>query len=119
MGTSVAQRAPRDEVAVLIVGLISATSPRDVEAAADRLAAAGDRRAIRPLLQRLGDQQVQGDVDVEDAVCSALVSLDVMCSPGNQIFHFLPRRMLHDDTVTVIRELGMAIPWRYFDTKHV
>ena len=90
-----------------------------MEAIADELGVACDRRAIRPLLMRLGDSCVQDDPDIEDAVCRALVALDVMCSPGNQTFFFLPRRLLPDDVVATIRELGVAIPWRYFDTRRV
>jgi hypothetical protein len=119
MATTVVHPASRDEVSVLIVHLIKAKSAREIEGLADLLGAAGDRRAIRPLLQRLGDRQVYDDVDTEDAVCGALVVLGVMCSPGNQIFHFLPRDVLAEDVIDVIRELGMAIPYRYFETKHV
>jgi hypothetical protein len=119
MATSVQHRSSHREVSELIARLTEAAGPQIVEVIADQLASAGDRRAIHPLLQRLGDSHVQPGTDTEDAVCGALVALGVMCSPGNGMFYFLPRRLLADDVVDTIREMGTAIPWRYFDTKRV
>ena len=103
----------------LIVRLISSTNPLEIEVIADELGAARDHRAVRPLLMRLGDCKVQEDADVEDAVCSALMALDVMCSSGNRSFHLRPRRELPDDVVATVRELASVIPWRYFGTARI
>ena len=119
MATSVVHRLSQTEVSELIARLVESTNPRELEAIADQLGHTGDRRAIRPLLTRLGDGHVQEDPDREAAVCGALVSLDVMCNRGHGSFFFRPRRLLADDVVDTIRELGSAIPWRYFDTRHV
>ena len=117
--TSVAHRPTRAEVSELIVLLVQATGAREVQGLAAQLGAGGDARAVRPLLRRLGDPHVQASADAERAVCEALVALDVMCGPRDGGFHFVPRRRLSDDVVATIRELGSALPWRYFDTKHV
>jgi len=98
----------------LMLFLIQATDARLIEVLADQLGAAGDRRAIRPLLMRLGDCHVQEDPDVEDAVCGALVALDVMCRSGNLSFSLLSPEVLADDVVETIGELCAAIPRRYF-----
>jgi len=98
----------------LILFFIQATDPRLIEVLADQLGAAGDRRAIRPLLMRLGDCRVQEDPDVEDAVCGALVALDVMGCSGNLSFSLLPPEDLAGDVVGTIRELAGKIPLRYF-----
>ena len=103
----------------LIVRLIATTNPLEIELIADELGAAHDRRAIRPLLMRLGDCKVQEDADVEDAVCSALMALGTMCSSGNRSFHFRPRQELPEDVVTTVRELAPAIPWRYFGSARI
>jgi len=101
-----------------MTGLISefehAARPCRIEYFADRLGATGDARAVRPLLARLGESKVQEYEDVEDAVCHALVALDVMESSGNLSFAFRPRHLLAPDIVETIRELGPAIPMRYF-----
>lgn len=44
-----------------------------LEKLADIIGNAGNKEAIKPLLYRLGDDHVQDDPDVEDAVCTALV----------------------------------------------
>jgi hypothetical protein len=119
MTTSVEQRVSRSEASELIGRLSDASAPKDVGVIAAELAGAGDPRAISPLLYRLGECEVQADSEASDAVCRALVALDVMCSRDGSTFHFLPRRRLPDDVVDVIRELGSAIPWAYFDTSHV
>jgi hypothetical protein len=100
----------------LIVLLIQTTNPRIIELVADQLGTTHDRRAIRPLLMRLGDCYVQEDRDVEDAVCRALVALEVMCCSGNLSFSLRPRRDLPDGVVATIREMAGTIPWRYFGT---
>jgi len=114
MRTELERRQAGPVVEELILFLIQATDPRVIEVLADQLGAAGDRRAIRPLLMRLGDCRVQEDPDVEDAVCGALVALDVMRCSGNLSFSLLPPEVLADDVVETIRELAGAIPWRYY-----
>jgi hypothetical protein len=116
MTTSVERRAPGSVVAELLASFNQATDPREIETVADQLGAAGNPRAIRPLLMRLGDWQVQGDADVEDAVCQALVALGVMRSSGNLSFAFVPRHLLEAEVVETVRELGPAIPMRYLLT---
>jgi hypothetical protein len=96
-----------------------ATHPREIELLADLLGEARDRRAIRPLLERLSDCQVQEDRDVEDAVCQALTGLGVMCSSGNLSFSLRPKNGLPDDVVKSIRDLAGAIPWRYFGNARI
>jgi hypothetical protein len=100
----------------LITVFTHATVAREIELIADHLGEAGDPRAIRPLLSRLGDCQVQEDSDVEDAVCRALVSLGVMRCSGNLSFSLRPRNDVSDDVAETIRELAALIPWRYFGT---
>jgi hypothetical protein len=113
MTTSVEGRAPAPVVAELIALLDRTTDPREIEMVADQLGAADNPHAIRPLLMRLGDCHVQEDADVEDAVCRALVALDVMRSSGNLSFALRPRHLLAADVVEAVRELGPAIPMRY------
>ena len=115
------ERSSGEVVSELIVRLVGTTKPREIELIADLLAAERDRRAIRPLLMRLGDSYVQEDADIEDAVCSALVALDVMCSHGNRTFFFLPGdarrrrgrvdpRARYRDSVAVLRHAaGVAM----------
>jgi hypothetical protein len=119
MTTQVERRPTNPAVEELIVLLAQATKPRTIEAVADQLGAAHDRRAIRPLLMRLGDSYVQEDRDVEDAVCRALVALEVMRCSGNLSFSLRPRPDLADDVVETIREVAETIPWRYFGTAHM
>jgi hypothetical protein len=103
----------------LIVLLTQTSNPRTIEVVADRLGAAHDPRAVRPLLMRLGDCRVQEDGDAEDAVCRALVALGVMCCSVNLSFSLRPRRDLADDVVGTIREIAGAIPWRYYGTPRI
>ena len=119
MTTQVENRQAGPTVEELIALLSQATHPREIELIADHLAEARDRRAIRPLLMRLGDCHVQEDPDIEDAVCGALVALDVMWSSGNLSFGLRPRRVLSDDVVETIRECAGVIPWRYFGTRRI
>ena len=119
MATQVERRPTHPAVEELIVLLEQTTKPRTIEAVADQLGAARDRRAIRPLLMRLGDCDVQADRDVEDAVCRALVSLEVMRCSGNVAFRLRPRPELADDVVETIREVAETIPWRYFGSAHM
>jgi hypothetical protein len=100
----------------LMVFLLQATDGRAIELVADQLGGAGDRRAIRPLLMRLGDCRVQEDPDVEDAVCCALVALEVMDCSGNLSFSFLRPEVLAGEVADTIRELAGMIPRRYYGT---
>jgi hypothetical protein len=119
MTTKVETRPTGSIVDYLIALFAETTQAREIELIADHLGGAGDTRAIRPLLARLGDCQVQEDPDVEDAVCRALMALGVMQSSGNLSFSLRPRRSLPDDVVETIRELAATIPWRYFGTPRI
>ena len=119
MTTHVEARPEQSIVDYLIVFFGEATQSREIELIADHLGSAGDPRAIRPLLARLGDCQVQEDRDVEDAVCRALMSLGVMCSSGNLRFSLRPRHVLPNEVVDSIRELAASIPWRYFGNPRI
>jgi len=114
MRTDGEHRQAGPAVEELMVFLLQATNGRVIELVADQLGGAGDRRAIRPLLMRLGDGRVQDDPDVEDAVCSALVALEVMDCSGNLSFSFLRPEVLAGDVVETIRELAGMIPRRYY-----
>ena len=98
----------------LLLLLAQTTNPRMIEAVADELGTVRDRRAIRPLLMRLGDSRVQDDPDIEDAVCRALLALGVMRCAGNLSFSLRPRYELDDDVAEMIRDLVGVFPWRYF-----
>jgi hypothetical protein len=117
MNTRFERRNSDAAVEELIARFNHATHPREIETIADSLGAAGDTRAIRPLLMHLGDCQVQADTDVEDAVCGALISLGVMCASDTHCFRLRPRRALSDDAVGAVREFSGAIPWQYFGTR--
>ena len=114
MRTQVEARRNGPSVEELMLFLVQATDPRVIELVADQLGGAGDRRAIRPLLMRIGDCRVQEDPDVEDAVCGALVALDVMCCSGNLSFSLLQPEALGNGVVETIRELAGTIPGRYY-----
>lgn len=112
-------RAPAAGVEELI-GLLSRTTERcEIEWIAVRLGAAGDRRAIRPLLLCLGNCQGRENADTEASVCGALVRLGVMCRCGNCSFSLRPRPTLPDDVVETIHELAGAIPWPYYGTRRI
>jgi hypothetical protein len=89
-------------VAELTDSLAQTSDPCEIEMIADLLGAAGNPYAIRRLLTRLGDRQVQEDADVDDAVCRALVALGVMSSSGNLSFAFRPRHLLEPDVAETI-----------------
>ena len=103
-------------VEALIARLEASSNPSEIELIADQLRAAGDHRAIRPLLAHLGDDPVQADPNVEDAVCRALMALGVMSSSGRFKFSLRPREVLQDDAIEAIRDAAGTIPWRYFGT---
>ncbi len=91
----------------------------DLETIAGQLGASGDHRAVRPLLARLCDHEVQGEGHVEDSVCRALVALDVMRGCGTCSFAMRPRHLLAPDVVEMITELGPAVPMRYLIARGV
>ncbi len=96
-----------------IAELEQSNDARRIEITADVLGAARDRRAILPLLTRLGDPVVQTNSNTEDSVCAALVALGVMRTAGSR-YTVLPRHMLEPDVVTMLGELGSSVPLRYF-----
>ena len=114
MTTNVETRRSGSTVEDLIERFDHATHPREIELLADLLGEARDPCAVRPLLERLSDCQVQEDRDVEDAVCQALTALGVMYSSGNLSFSLRAKNALPDDVVKTIRDLAGVIPWRYF-----
>lgn len=103
----------------LILVLVQTADPHTIAVTSDQLGAARDRRAVRPLLMRLGDCIVESDPDVEVAVCRALVSLDVMRCSGDDSFSLRPRRELAVDVVETVRDLVGVLPWRYFGTRQI
>ena len=85
-----------------------------LEKLADRIGNAGDKEVIEPLLYRLGDDHVQDDPDVEDAVCRALVKLGVMRTMGNLNFKFLEKSLLPGGVFELLEEYISLIPRKYF-----
>jgi hypothetical protein len=100
--------------AELLKRLARATHACDIAENAAQLAAVGDVRAIRPLLGRLGEPQVQADRELADVVCDALVALDVMRPCAGGTFAIRPRHLLAPGVVDAITELGSSVPLRYF-----
>jgi hypothetical protein len=107
---------PPDE---LLERLARATHACDIAENAALLAAVGDGRAIRPLLGRLAETQVQADRDLADVLCDALVALDVMRPCPGGTFAIRPRHLLAPGVVDAITELGPSIPLRYFIARQV
>jgi len=85
-----------------------------LEELADELRGFGRHEAVPVLLYRLGDAHVQEDRDVEDAVCDALVALNVMRRLGNLNFRFLESDQLGPDVQQMIREYEILLPRKYF-----
>ncbi|MDQ1460481.1 MAG: hypothetical protein QOI08_1965 [Actinomycetota bacterium] len=105
--------------AELLQRLARATHACDIAENAVQLAAVGDVRAVRPLLGRLGEPRVQADRDLADALCDALVALDVMRPCGGGCFAIRPRHLLAPGVVDAITELGSSVPLRYFIARQV
>ena len=75
---------------------------------------AGDKRAIEALIDRLVGERVQGDPDVESAVCDALVKLGVMRTNGDNLrYKFLDARSLPPDIARLITA-NYWLPRKYF-----
>jgi hypothetical protein len=85
-----------------------------LEKLADIIGNAGNKEAIKPLLYRLGDDHVQDDPDVEDAVGTALVKLGVMRTLGNLNFRFLEKSLLPSGVPELLEEYISLIPRQYF-----
>jgi hypothetical protein len=68
---------------------------------------------VAELIARLGDPRVQARPELLDAVCRALVALDVMRPHGNGAFVIKPRHLLGIEAIDAITELGPAVPLRY------
>ncbi len=105
-----------DQVDYVIVRLLTATSPEEIEAVADDLGRLGDDRAVGPLAYRLADSRVQDDPDLEDAVCSALVRLGVMNGRGNLNYSFVGPSRLNAETANALGRVSPVLPRRYFES---
>ena len=116
MTANIERPLSEQSVEEVIARLDGATNLREIEMIADQLRVFGDHRAITPLLCCLGDERVQDDPEVEDAVCRGLMALGVMCNSGNGRFSLRPRALLADDVIEAIGDSAGVIPWRYFGT---
>jgi hypothetical protein len=105
-----------DPVVRAIVRLLSSTSPEEIEAVSDYLGASADSRAIGPLASRLADSRVNDDPDLENAVCSSLVSLGAMRQQGNLNYAFVDFDRLDPLARDALRRLNSIMPRRYFHT---
>jgi hypothetical protein len=103
-----------DPVVRAIVRFMSTTMPDEIEAVADYLGASADSRAIGPLASRLADSRVHDDPDLENAVCSSLVSLGAMRQHGNLNYVFVDPDRLDSLARYALRRLSSIIPRRYF-----
>ena len=118
MITKTDQRPSSTDADELLERLARTTNSHEIETIADQLGAARERRAIRPLLMRLGDCQGPDHACTEEAVCRALMALDVMCRSCGH-FSLRPRRTLPDDVVDTIRDVAGEIPWPYFGSPRI
>ena len=112
--TGVAVHYHDDPVQLAIVRLLTTTRPDEIEVLADDLGAAGDDRAVGPLVSLLGTTRVNDDPDVEDAVCSALVRLGAMRQPGNLNYSFVDPERLGHGSAAALQRLRPILPGRYF-----
>lgn len=92
----------------------SCQSSARLEELADQIGQERDTRAIPELLARLGDDRVQEDRDVEDAVCGALVKLGAMRKFGNLNFRLVDFGRFDIETFRSIQALRPRIPEKYF-----
>ena len=91
----------------------------EIARTAERLGDTGHHAAVRPLLARLSQHEIQRSPDLERAVCSALAKLGVMhVGPGGR-FALRPRHLLAADVVDMVTEMDAAIPLRYFLVRQV
>lgn len=103
-----------DELSALIEKFRNTNNLTELENIADQLGTIGNERAIESLLYRLGDNQVQEDPDVEDAVCDALVKLGIMTRIGNLNFRFINSSLMKKDFLAIIEKYKRSIPNKYF-----
>jgi len=103
-----------DSLTFLITKFKSATDFQLLEELADKIGDSGDERAIEVLIYRLGDERVQADADVEDAVCSALVKLGVMNKLGNLLYSFSEESFQSKTVSELIKRYKQWIPKKYF-----
>jgi len=87
---------------------------QELEKLADLLGDIGDVLAIEPLINRLGDDYVQEDSDVEDAVCDALVKLGMMKKIGNLNFKFKEESSMPKGGYSILEKYKLTIPKKYF-----
>jgi hypothetical protein len=102
----------------LIENFSRARDSSEIERLADDLGEAGDPAAIKVLLSRLGDNKIQSDQDVEDAVCGALVRLRVMRKVGNLRYFLLGEDVLPDEAKIALKEYAQLIPQKYVAHLH-
>ena len=106
----------REEFTAIVEAFRSARDLDDIEDCADSLGKTCERSrlaAVDALLYRLGDEPVQEEPDVEDAVCRALVRLGVMQQKGNLSFTLFPDAFLSHAIRKLVRKHAMSIPRRY------
>ena len=97
----------------MITRFVSSTRPVEIETLAVRLGASGNHDAVRPLLESLCDEKVQREPHVEQAVCEALVALDVMSPSGDESYALRPHHLLDADVSETVSDLDAALPLRY------
>ncbi len=87
-----------------------------IEVAVDRLSKFEKTPGIiSSILYRIGDDRVQEDPDVEDAVCEALVKLGIMKRTGiNQMYKIVAQQ--DPDIQNVLDHLKRRIPLKYFES---
>lgn len=97
----------------LIENFARAQDTSEIARLADDLGAAGDPAAIDILIYRLGDNNIQSDPDLEDAVCSALVRLRVMEKCGNLNYTFYPEEDSSSEARVALQKHTQLIPGKY------
>jgi hypothetical protein len=106
---------PNQSEALLVEEFRTETNISRLEKLADKLAEIKDARAIFVLLDKLCDDRMRDDDDLEDAICSALVAHNVMVKHGNLTFTFLPPDSLDKVIAQAIYQKYPPLPRKYFD----
>ena len=92
----------------------AAVDMENIEQFADDLGTLGGHRAVDALLYRLGDDPVQQDDDLHDAVCGALAKLKVMRRKGPNHYTFRRLKSLPSNVRQLIERYRQLIPSKYF-----